>query len=408
MAGDSKDTRGLLAHPRVETTFRAPPAARRSSCTPLAATQLVSSGAALIKVCSRCIQDCSAVANFWLVPFCEACAALHYNFEPSASNLLTWNKAATSIRTHSLSESTRTKYEAIIKKRSWPILTPFQALEYVENTKSTKASLKQALAAATKFHLTREWVKPPFNEQIVQSAIQAAMRRPVQTPAGPKQCNVFTNSEIRAMFNKLAPSFSCTYARDAAILAVQLFGARRASEVLSLQLSDLVKVGNDYRIRIRRSKTDQRGDGHFLVLPHDTALGINPSVALHHYIQQCERKDLAPESFIFTTFNQFAKKYTEKQLSLQDWNARLQSIQVAAGLPIRTSHALRATAISLSSQENVHTVAQVGAWKSMVYLTTYHRTPLKSQTAALAQIGSRVIDASAEAGVFNSDIVASR
>ena len=357
---------------------------------------MVSSGAELLTSCESCKEDMSAVLNFWLLPFCDACASSVFSFVASASNLATWHRMATSVRTHSISETTRARYEAVIKKRNWPLKTVFQAIEYIEATRSTRASLKLALAAAKKFHLTREWEKPPFNAHIVQSIIQAALRKPVKTPAGPKQLNVFENHEILAMFDKLVPSFSCTYARDAAILAIQLFGARRASEVLNLQLSDLVKVGADFRIRIKRSKTDQKGEGHFFFLPHDTALGINPTVTLQHYITTSGRTNLTEHSLLFTTFNQFAKRYTDKLMTTQDWNARLQSILIAAGLPVRTSHALRASAISLSSQENVHTVAQAGAWKSLVYLTTYHRTPLKSQAAALAQIGSRVIDTTAD------------
>ena len=59
---------------------------------------------------------------------------------------------------------------------------------------------------------------------------------------------------------------------------------------------------------------------------------------------------------------------------------------------MRCARALRATAISLSTVQDLHTVAQVGGWKSLTYLTAYHRATTEAQTEALAHIGSRILD----------------
>lgn len=392
MDSRATDTHIMPSHTRDCVLHTASPAAFGSTNASMDDVQLVSNGADLLTQCELCKEDCSAVPCFWLLPFCNRCAANVYAFEPSTTNLQYWSNIAKEIRHNLISYNTRIKYESIIRRNQWPLSSVFSTLSFIYNTKKTKASMKLAIAAAKKFHLTRGWSQPPFDVSVVTSAIQAALRTPVQTPTEPKRSNVFTNNEVRSMFNMLAPSFAQTYARDAAILAIQLFGARRASEVLNLRISDLVQQDNDFRLRIRRSKTDQRGEGLFFMLPHNTAVGINPTIVLQHYIKNVKRSRITNESFLFTTYNQYAKEYTDKALTVKDWNARLAAVLNAAGLPIRTSHALRSTAISLSSVHDVHTVSQVGGWRSMNYYTTYHRTPLSSQAEALANIGSRIVD----------------
>ena len=127
----------------------------------------------------------------------------------------------------------------------------------------------------------------------------------------------------------------------------------------------------NFQVRIRRSKTDQRGEGHFFTLPHKTALQIDPTKVLQHYFATKPKVKVDGEAFLFATYSQYGKVFTHHPLIVKAWNARLTAIQQAAHLTIQSSYALRATAISLSVTCDVHTVAQVGGWKSLTYLTTY-------------------------------------
>lgn len=240
-------------------------------------------------------------------------------------------------------------------------------------------------------HTTRGWDPPAFDGPVVQLAIQALQRVPVVVPSEPSVPRVFTQNEIKRIFAANTSLLSYTQARDAAIMAIQLFGARRASEVLNLTMSDVVMIDDHFRFRIRRSKTDQRGMGLFFRLPHDTALGINPTRIFQAYIKSRQPMAVSEEAYIFTTFNAFGKKYMTTPLTVKSYNKRLTVIQRRAGVTPRTSHAFRATAVSLSNMEDVHTVAQVGGWRSMTYLTTYHITPITEQSRALANIGSRIL-----------------
>jgi integrase len=55
--------------------------------------------------------------------------------------------------------------------------------------------------------------------------------------------------------------------RDRALLALGFAGAFRRSELAALQVADLVEAPDGYRVVIRRSKTDQEGQGQEIAIP---------------------------------------------------------------------------------------------------------------------------------------------
>ena len=346
-------------------------------------------GSIVLRTCERCDRDCSSTRNFWLLPFCDQCAPTIFQFQVADGNVSHWTDIATNIRLNLISDATRLKYEAIITKHEWPIQSTLHVLSIMQSSAKSKAMVKQTLAAARKLYTTRRWDARLLDDPLVKCLIQAELRKPLGICQQPKVTQVFNKQEILMMFDVLTPVFSPLYARDAAILAVQLFGVRRASEVLTLHTSDINEQQGNFQVRIRRSKTDQRGEGHFFTLPHKTALQIDPTKVLLHYLASRPKVKANREEFLFTTYSQYGKVFTHYPLTVKAWNARLTAIQQAAHLIIRSSHALRATAISLSLTCDVHTVAQVGGWKSLTYLTTYQRASTDARTKALSRIGAK-------------------
>jgi len=55
--------------------------------------------------------------------------------------------------------------------------------------------------------------------------------------------------------------------RDRALLALGFAGAFRRSELCALEVADLVEVPDGLRVVIRRSKTDQTGEGQEVAIP---------------------------------------------------------------------------------------------------------------------------------------------
>jgi integrase len=55
--------------------------------------------------------------------------------------------------------------------------------------------------------------------------------------------------------------------RDRALLALGFAGAFRRGELVALEVSDLLATADGYRVTIRRSKTDQDGEGQEIAIP---------------------------------------------------------------------------------------------------------------------------------------------
>jgi hypothetical protein len=67
------------------------------------------------------------------------------------------------------------------------------------------------------------------------------------------------------------------------LLVLGFAGAFRRSELVALQVSDLAEVPYGYRVTIRRSKTDQTGEGAEIVIPR--GLKIRPVAAVQAWLQ---------------------------------------------------------------------------------------------------------------------------
>ena len=73
--------------------------------------------------------------------------------------------------------------------------------------------------------------------------------------------------------------------RDLAILLVGFFGGMRRSELVGLDLSDIRFVDQGVRVTVRRSKTDQQGEGHIKDISFASHPGLCPVTALKRWIE---------------------------------------------------------------------------------------------------------------------------
>ena len=78
--------------------------------------------------------------------------------------------------------------------------------------------------------------------------------------------------------------------RDRALLLFGFAGALRRSELVGLQVEDVVEVAGGLRIRIRRGKTDQAGQGAEIGLPRGRHLETCPVRAFHAWQAVARRK----------------------------------------------------------------------------------------------------------------------
>jgi hypothetical protein len=71
--------------------------------------------------------------------------------------------------------------------------------------------------------------------------------------------------------------------RDRALLGLGFAGTLRRSELVALEVEDLSEVPDGLRVRIRRSETDQTGEGAEIVIPR--GLRIRPVEAVQTWLQ---------------------------------------------------------------------------------------------------------------------------
>ena len=93
------------------------------------------------------------------------------------------------------------------------------------------------------------------------------IRRTVQLPSR-RKAPVLAET-ARAMVS-MAPT-SIKGLRDRALLLLGFAGAFRRSELVALNVADLEETDDGIRVIIRRSKTDQTGEGQIIAIPRGTA-----------------------------------------------------------------------------------------------------------------------------------------
>ncbi|MCJ2124761.1 site-specific integrase [Methylobacterium sp. J-077] len=103
----------------------------------------------------------------------------------------------------------------------------------------------------------------PTDDEGVRAAIRGARRR---IGVAPTQKAAAT-AEILAAILMRTPD-TLTGKRDRALLALGFAGVFRRSELVALDVADLIEDPEGLRVRVRRSKTDQEGRGIEKAIPH--------------------------------------------------------------------------------------------------------------------------------------------
>jgi len=140
------------------------------------------------------------------------------------------------------------------------------------------ASIGRRLASITYAHKLGREANPCTGDDLRE--VLAGVRRTLGT--APKRKAAATADRVRAMLDECDAS-TMLGIRDRAILALGFAGAFRRSELVALTVADLTEVPDGYRVTIRRSKTDQTGEGAEIVIPR--GLRIRPVEAVQAWLQ---------------------------------------------------------------------------------------------------------------------------
>ncbi len=109
--------------------------------------------------------------------------------------------------------------------------------------------------------------EPPTNAEGIKELMRGIKRT---IGAAPNRKSPTTDRIIAEMLEHLPSGIRGK--RDRALLLIGFFGAMRRSELVGLDVEDIERDEEGIRIQIRRSKTDQEGEGQTIFVPHGNAL----------------------------------------------------------------------------------------------------------------------------------------
>ena len=141
------------------------------------------------------------------------------------------------------------------------------------------SSIQQALAAIGYMHENAKHYNPAKSPEA--RATMAGIRRTVGIASTPKAA--LSPDELRQIVVGLPDNLRGI--RDRALLLMGWAGAFRRSELVALDVADVDTRGGKMTIAIRRSKTDQSGEGNYKVLPAMADSLIDPLSAYRTWLK---------------------------------------------------------------------------------------------------------------------------
>jgi site-specific recombinase XerD len=210
-----------------------------------------------------------------LIPLAEPGAVITYAEEHDALRMFAENeKAASTRRCYQFDFAV---FAAWCRERG---LCPLPAdprtvgwhISAIACTGMSASSIGRRLAGIAYTHKLAREPNPTIAEDV--KVILAGIRRTLGT--APRRKAAATADRVRAMLD--ACPHTMIGLRDRALLALGFAGAFRRSELVALTVADLTEVPDGYRVMIRRSKTDQTGEGAEIVIPR--GLRIRPVEAV--------------------------------------------------------------------------------------------------------------------------------
>jgi len=141
------------------------------------------------------------------------------------------------------------------------------------------STLEQALAAISQAHQAAGLPSPRSAAEVRE--VLRGIRRTLGV--APLQKNPILVDDLRRMVATLPDDLLGL--RDRAMLLVGFAGAFRRSELVGLDVGDLVFTLDGLEVTLRRSKTDQEGQGRKLGIPYGSTAGVCPVRSLKHWLE---------------------------------------------------------------------------------------------------------------------------
>jgi len=160
-----------------------------------------------------------------------------------------------------------------------PQVVAAYAKKLVEDGKRI-STVERALAAISTAHRLRGHEPSPTTAKAVR-VVMKAQRRLVSTLQ--RQASPVVVEHLQRLVEVLPPTTAGK--RDKAIILLGFAGAYRRSELVSLDVEDIDEVPEGIRVLLRRSKTDQEGQGVWVAVPFGVNAQLCPVRALRAWLE---------------------------------------------------------------------------------------------------------------------------
>jgi site-specific recombinase XerD len=218
-------------------------------------------------------------------------------------------------------------------------------------------SMMEALAPSTILRRVAFWswwhdaqgIDPnPCRSTMVRNTLKGLRRR----PSTPIKARPLTSVDLVEILTT-TPGGSLKAIRDRALLVVGLALGRRRSELVALDVEDLQWLDQGhpgYSVTIRRSKTDQEGEGQTVFLPRTGSV----SCPVRHLEEWLKAGGITTGA-IFRSVNQHAQ--IGERLSDRSVSTILKEATERAGLPVGnwSGHSLRAGFVTETARRGAST-----------------------------------------------------
>lgn len=173
--------------------------------------------------------------------------------------------------------------------------------------------------------------------------------------------------------------------RDNALILLGFAGAFRRSELVGLNFEDLKETRNGFEVLLRKSKTDQEGEGQVKAIPY----GANPKTCPVRAIQDWLKASGIKEGALFRAINRHNQI---QQNALTGHAIALIIKRYAVNLGDSTTfsgHSLRAGFVTSAAKNKVpeHLIMQQTGHKNSDTLKRYIRLGLQFEENAATQVG---------------------
>jgi integrase len=253
-------------------------------------------------------------------------------------------------------------------------------LVHLHQTGAAVATAERRLAAIADAHHRAGSPSPGADVQV--RAVMTGIRR--ITTQRPMAKRALTVAELEAV--AADDNGTLTDARDTAVITLGFFGALRRSEIAALDSEDLTRVDEGIQVLIRRSKTDQNGDGRTIALPYTD----NPAVCPVRNVQRWLNDADIGEGSIFRRIRR-GHHLTPDRLTAQSVAniVKRRAERIGANPDELGAHSLRSGFITAAAQRGIEegAIARQSGHRSISTLRGYIQTAGVFNDNAATQLG---------------------